>query len=209
MTDPTARPKTPAEAWRRMQDGNARFVTGSPEHPNQDAARRSALAEGQAPFAALFGCADSRLGAEIIFDVGLGDLFVIRNAGQVVDSSILGSLEYAVGSLGVPLIVVLAHDHCGAVEATVQAAHDKTMPDGFFVRDTITRIQPAVVQATREGDVSVEHVAKIHLHNTLCAIMRQSELLANAVDSGRLAMIGVNYRLAGGTVHEVDSVGIH
>ena len=93
-----------------MLEGNRRFVAGEPRHPRQDAERRHELAHAQRPTAALFGCSDSRLAAEIIFDEGLGDLFVIRNAGQVVSDSVVGSLEYAVAVLNVPLIVVLGHD---------------------------------------------------------------------------------------------------
>jgi carbonic anhydrase len=102
--------RTPAQVWREMQRGNARFVAGNPQHPRQDVDRRAELAAHQAPHAALFGCSDSRLAAEIIFDKGLGDLFVVRNAGQVISDSVIGSLEYAVAVLSVPLIVVLGHD---------------------------------------------------------------------------------------------------
>ena len=108
---------TPAEALQRLRAGNARFVAGASEHPNQDAARRESLTDGQHPFAVIFGCSDSRLAAEIIFDLGLGDTFVVRTAGQVVGNAALGSLEYSVTDLDVPLIVVLGHDSCGAVTA--------------------------------------------------------------------------------------------
>src|SRR6187549_4006014 len=104
-----------------MQRGNERFVTGAPLHPRQDVERREELALAQRPDAALFGCSDSRLAAEIIFDKGIGDLFVVRNAGQIISDSVLGSLEYAVSVLGVPLIVVLGHDECGAVRAAIDS----------------------------------------------------------------------------------------
>ncbi|HET9348996.1 MAG TPA: carbonic anhydrase, partial [Arthrobacter sp.] len=104
---------TPALAWRRLREGNERFVSGKSSHPNQDASRRSSLVENQHPFAVIFGCSDSRLAAEIIFDLGLGDAFVVRTAGQVIDDAVLGSLEYSVSELDVPLIVVLGHGHCG------------------------------------------------------------------------------------------------
>ena len=110
---------TPVQAWQEMQEGNRRFVAGTPAHPHQDVEKRHELADGQAPIATLFGCSDSRLAAEIIFDAGLGDLFVVRNAGQVIGESIVASLEYAVEILRVPLIVVLAHDSCGAVRAAI------------------------------------------------------------------------------------------
>ena len=98
----------PVTAWKALKEGNERFVAGKPEHPSQSIERRSALAKGQKPAAVLFGCADSRVAAEIIFDQGLGDMFVVRTAGHVIDSAVLGSIEYAVTVLDVPLIVCLA-----------------------------------------------------------------------------------------------------
>ena len=114
--------------------GNARFMAGEREHPNQDVGIRHRIANKQQPFAIFFGCADSRVAAEIIFDQGLGDLFVVRTAGHVVDSSVLGSMEFGVGVLGIPLIVVLGHDSCGAVNAAVDAVTSGDMPGGF-IRD--------------------------------------------------------------------------
>ncbi len=198
---------TPSEAWQRMREGNERFIDGSPEHPHQDVERRSILANQQTPFAALFGCADSRLAAEIIFDAGLGDLFVIRNAGQVIDTTTLASLEYAVSALEVPLIVVLAHDSCGAVQAAFDADVNKQVPDGFYVRDLITRIHPAIVESKREGSGTVEDVAERHLRQTTRELVSHSELISDAVDAGRVAVIGVNYQLVDGAVHEVVTVG--
>lgn len=117
----TAHQVTPAEAWGLLKAGNDRFVTGDVAHPNQNAARRSSLTESQHPIAVIFGCSDSRLAAEIIFDVGLGDVFVVRTAGQVIDDAVLGSLEFSVDSLQVPLIVVLGRllrscQRCGGVD---------------------------------------------------------------------------------------------
>ena len=104
---------TPAEAWAKLARGNDRFVAGDHWHPNQDAARRDSLTEGQTPFAVFFGCADSRVAAEIIFDRGLGDLFVVRTAGHVIDPGVLGSIEFGVAILDIPLVVILGHDSCG------------------------------------------------------------------------------------------------
>ena len=112
---------TPAEAWSALLAGNDRFVRGEMEHPSQGVDRRAALAAAQAPFAVLFGCSDSRVAAEIVFDRGLGDLFVVRTAGHVVDTTVLGSIEYGVQVLGAPLVVVLGHDSCGAVGAAADA----------------------------------------------------------------------------------------
>lgn len=110
---------TPAQAWANMLAGNKRFVEGAPAHPRQNVERRKEVAHDQNPSAALFGCSDSRLAAEIIFDKGLGDLFVVRNAGQIISDSVVASLEYAVAILGVPLIIVLGHDNCGAVNGAI------------------------------------------------------------------------------------------
>src|SRR3954469_10461628 len=101
-------------ALQRLHDGNARFVSGASQHPNQTAEARQALVSGQAPFAALLSCVDSRVPPELVFDTGLGELFVARTAGQVIDEAVIGSLEYAVSALGVRLIMVLGHSGCGA-----------------------------------------------------------------------------------------------
>ena len=147
----------------RLMAGNARFVESSSSHPNQDAARRASLLSTQHPFAVIFGCSDSRLAAEIIFDLGLGDAFVVRTAGHVIDNTVLGSLEYSVEYLEVPLIVVLGHDSCGAVTATQDAVATGDMPAGF-IRDLVERITPSVLTSLRkdkDSDVSAmieEHV---------------------------------------------------
>lgn len=109
----------PVAAWKALKEGNERFVAGRPQHPSQSVDHRAGLAAGQKPTAVIFGCADSRVAAEIIFDQGLGDTFVVRTAGHVIDSAVLGSIEYAVTVLNVPLIVVLGHDSCGAVNAAL------------------------------------------------------------------------------------------
>ena len=104
-------------ALARLREGNARFASGTTRHPNSDVDRRLDLSSGQAPFAAILACADSRVPPEIVFDCGLGDLFVVRSAGQMVENAVLASLEFAVHKLAVPLILVLGHDNCGAVAA--------------------------------------------------------------------------------------------
>lgn len=199
---------TPRSVWDEMREGNARFVDGAPRHPRQDADRRHELAGGQTPRAALFGCSDSRLAAEIIFDEGLGDLFVVRNAGQVVSDSVVGSLEYAVAVLDVALIVVLGHDACGAVGAAI----DSVRPDAPALPAQIWRqvapIVPAVRRVLRAGadagvtveTIDAEQVGRAHLRDTVTAILHSSELISDAVAAGRLAIVGANYRLGEGTV---------
>lgn len=135
---------SPAQAWQRLQDGNARFVADAMQHPSQGAAHRTALAREQHPYAVLFGCSDSRVAAEIIFDQGLGDLFVVRTAGHVVDTTVIGSIEYGVDVLGAPLVVVLGHDRCGAVGAATDALLTGRMPTGF-VRAVVDRVIPSLL----------------------------------------------------------------
>lgn len=139
---------TPSEAFELLLAGNQRFIAGRPEHPNQDAVRRTETAPAQRPFAVLFGCSDSRLAAEIIFDRGLGDLFVVRTAGHVAGPEVLGSIEYGVSVLDCPLVVVLGHDTCGAVAATRAALTDGVGATGY-VRDVIERVTPSVVSAVK------------------------------------------------------------
>lgn len=197
---------TPAQAWQRLHEGNERFVSGRAAHPNQDAQRRESLAAGQNPFAVIFGCSDSRLAAEIIFDLGLGDTFVVRTAGQVLGGGSLGSLEYAVAELGVPLVVVLGHDSCGAVTVTNQAFESGQMPGGF-VRDLVEAIMPSVVAASRAqaDSAQVNDMVREHTRQTAERIVDQSRIVADAVQEGRTAVVGVFYNLRDGHAELLSS----
>lgn len=203
----TEQQPSPRKVWREMERGNARFVAGEPRHPRQDVERRHDLAAGQRPRAALFGCSDSRLAAEIIFDKGLGDLFVVRNAGQVISDSVVGSLEYAVAVLGVPLIVVLGHDECGAVNAAIESTRPDAPALPAHIWKQIAPIVPAVRRVVRAGTVdgvppvTIDHeeVGREHLRDTVGELLHSSELISDAVAEGRLAIVGANYKLAEGT----------
>ena len=197
---------TPALAWRRLQEGNQRFVAGESSHPNQDASRRSSLVENQNPFAVIFGCADSRLAAEIIFDLGLGDAFVVRTAGQVIDDAVLGSLEYSIGVLGVPLIVVLGLDSCGAVIATKDAVESGEMPGGF-VRSLVERITPAVLTSLRNDRTEVNDMVEENVKQIAQRLVDSSRTISDAVANGSTAVLGVTYRLAEGRADRVSGIG--
>ena len=196
---------TPALAWRRLREGNERFVSGETSHPNQDASRRSSLVENQHPFAVIFGCSDSRLAAEIIF-VGLGDVFVVRTAGQVIDDAVLGSLEYSIGVLGVPLIVVLGHDSCGAVSATKSAVETGQMPTGF-IRDLVERITPSVLTSLRNDQTEVNDMVVEHVKQTSQRLVDSSRVISDAIENGRAAVIGLSYSLAEGHAELVSGIG--
>ncbi len=201
------RPQTPAEAWAAMLDGNQRFVTDNPSHVRQDFGLRTELAKEQKPFAALFGCSDSRLSAEIIFDVGLGDLFVVRNAGQVIAETILGSLEYAVEVLGVPLILVLGHDECGAIRATMNSTEGQVMPQGEFIHNLVERITPTVLAAKASGLNEIDQITALHIKDTINELIARSALIAERIESGKLAVVGANYKLTLGEIHEIVTIG--
>lgn len=193
--------RTPAKAWNEMLRGNERFVRGEPRHPRQDVERRNELSEGQAPHAALFGCSDSRLSAEIIFDKGLGDLFVVRNAGQVISESVVGSLEYAVAVLKVPLIVVLGHDACGAVSAAIDSTKPNAAPLPPHIASLTDKIVPAVRRAAviANGNPDPIDVGREHLRDTIAELIASSELISDAIADGTLGIVGANYKLREGT----------
>ncbi|KZB88292.1 carbonic anhydrase [Amycolatopsis regifaucium] len=198
---------TPSEAFDLLLAGNRRFVAGTPEHPNQDATRRAETAPGQRPFAALFGCSDSRLAAEIIFDRGLGDLFVVRTAGHVAGAEVLGSIEYAVSVLDCPLIVVLGHDSCGAVAATRAALTDGLGTNGF-VRDVIERVTPSVLAARAAGLTEDDDIIAEHIRQTVDLLIDRSRLLADKIESGETAIAGLSYRLADGSARVITTRGV-
>ena len=215
MSTPTR--VTPQQAWDEFIAGNERFISGQVAHPNQNVERRTELAITQAPDVALFGCSDSRLAAEIIFDCGLGDLFIARNMGHVVAESITASMEYAVTALGSSLIVVLAHDSCGAVAAAIDQSSRTPSPVTDSVRNTLAPIQPAVQQLwhrhrhdtpyANADEIDANAVGRIHLAATVNELLRNSRVISDAVDRGELGIVGCQYRLAEGRAVPYTAVG--
>ncbi|WP_123302806.1 carbonic anhydrase [Bogoriella caseilytica] len=230
MTNSTATiSPTPAQAWQRLQEGNARFVADEMLHPSQGAARRTEVAAAQHPQAVLLGCSDSRVAAEIIFDQGLGDLFVVRTAGHVLDASVIGSVEYGVEVLGAPLVVVLGHDRCGAVGAAAEALLSGQMPTGF-IRSVVDRVIPSLLTEPRLGPAEGEDVAgavpgepaqrsrelslpdedvlrRRHVRTTVQMLRDYSTSLSESIETGRVGIVGVEYTLADGTAHLVEELG--
>ena len=201
------RPHTPADALRELLDGNERFITGTRVHPNQDAERRAALVREQRPFAVVFGCSDSRLAAEIIFDRGLGDLFMVRTAGHIIGPEVQASIEYGVNVLGVPLLVVLGHDSCGAIRAAHDALTGAATPtDG--TRAIVDRIWPSFAEhaaraepAPEPAPVDLNAVAATHVRRTVEELRRSG--IEPAVLGGQCLVVGMTYRLAEGRVSVV------
>lgn len=208
---------SPQEAWDTLIAGNERFVAGGSAHPNQNVERRSELVNAQEPNVALFGCSDSRLAAEIIFDCGLGDLFIARNMGHVVAESITASMEYAVTALGASLIVVLAHDSCGAVAAAIDQTGRTPSETTRSVKHTLAPIQPSVQQLWLQGHTETPYVeadqidanlvGRLHLGSTVNELLRTSRAISDAVDAGNLAIVGLQYRLTEGRAVPYSVVG--
>jgi carbonic anhydrase len=185
-------------ARQRLVAGNARYVAGKPLRLDHSS-RREAVAPAQMPFAIVLGCSDSRVPPEILFDQGLGDIFTIRVAGNIADDLALGSMEYAVEHFATPLIVVLGHERCGAVSAAVAAVASGVMPPPH-VASLVTALQPAVEASKGMLGDPVENAITTHVRRTVAALKTTGPVLADAVDHGRLMIVGAEYHLASGRV---------
>jgi carbonic anhydrase len=217
----------PAEAISRLKEGNGRFTAGNMQHPHestderkhmatdsyenagmiflgmtaeQAAKRRAELTKSQHPFAIIVSCSDSRVPPEIVFDQGLGDLFVLRVAGNVINDESLGSIEYAVDHLGVRLIVVLGHQRCGAVKAAKETIAAKSKAPGH-IQSLVTAIQP-VVEATAKDDLDT--TVKANVKHVVQALRSSTPILKVKVDSGEVQVIGGYYSLDTGAVSLLD-----
>jgi len=186
----------PADALARLKAGNQRFVSGKLQHPRQGTKRRTELATGQRPFAIVLGCADSRTPPEVLFDQGLGDLFVVRVAGNVLDDHVLASIEYAVDHLGARLVVVLGHKRCGAVQAAKETLDSKSEAPAH-INSLVAAIQPAV-EATRGADL--EATVKANVENVAQSLRSSEPVLKKTVDAGTIEVAGAYYDLDTGAV---------
>lgn len=190
---------TADEALDRLLAGNRRFVECKQTFPNQSAAYRQELVSGQHPFAAVLGCADSRVPPEIIFDQGLGDLFTVRVAGNIVDPATLGSLEYAVEHLGVRLVVVMGHSGCGALQAAMAEGHE----DGQIAA-LVAAIRPAVEQSMRESAITQElalvNAVRKNIELVVDQLRTAEPILAPLVEAGKVKVLGAYYDQISGVV---------
>lgn len=204
---PTLRPQEKLESSEgllRLLEGNERYVKWHLEHPDLNEARRVQVAQGQTPFAAIVGCADSRVPPEMLFDQGLGDLFVVRVAGNIVDTAGLGSLEYAVEHLGSTVIMVLGHEKCGAVKATIETLDTGTEAPGS-IGALVTALTPAVELARgMEGDL-LDNAVVSNVLLTMSQLKTASPILSHAMDLGELLVVGGRYDLDTGAVRLIMS----
>ncbi|WP_326557985.1 carbonic anhydrase [Micromonospora sp. NBC_01796] len=196
-TEPPA--PTPTTALNRLIAGNKRFYKGEARHPHQSLKDLHELASGQHPFAITLGCADSRVSPEILFDQGLGDLFDNRVAGNIVDDLLLGSIEFAIEEFGVPLIVVVGHERCGAISATVDAIENGGEAPGH-IGTIVEALRPVVEPLVGgPGDV-VEAAVKANVLAQVQALFDQSEIVREKVHEGALGVVGARYDLDNGKV---------
>lgn len=186
---------TPDEALQRLVAGNERYVAGAPSHPHQSTERRAELTKGQAPFAIILTCSDSRVAPELYFDQGLGDLFVIRNAGNVLDDHVLGSMEYAVEHLHAPLIVVVGHGKCGAVSAAVAGGE---VPG--HIRSVVNSLEPAVARAKGQAGDKIDNTVRANATVMTEIVRRVEPILGEAVKAGKLRVVAAHYDLASGRI---------
>lgn len=185
---------TPSEAIARLRSGNARFVAGHLQHPQQSLARRSEVATGQHPYAIILSCSDSRVPPEVIFDAGLGDLFVVRVAGNTADDAAIGSIEYGVEHLGAALIVVLGHERCGAVQAAVESAGSASAAPGHLGA-VIGPILPAVQASKATSGDRVDLAVRANVDRVVAQLKASHPVLAEEVAAGKLQIIGGRYDL--------------
>jgi carbonic anhydrase len=190
---------TPDSVWKALQEGNARFAAGKPLHPHQSPERRTEIAETQKPPAVVIGCSDSRTAPELVFDQGLGDLFVTRLAGNIVDDAAVGSIEFAVGALGAKLIVVLGHERCGAVDAAL-----KGVKAGGALGKVIADIQPSIEQARAENRATLDHATDLNARRVAARLKSASPDLAARIDAGTVKVIAARYDLDSGAVTLVE-----
>ena len=199
---------TSKEAFQRLVEGNDRFIEGDSNFSRQDTLDRS----GQAPFAVILGCSDSRVPAELVFDQGLGDLFVIRIAGNVIAPSQIGSIEFAVERFGTPLVIVLGHTSCGAISATVEALMNPTVQTQCLnIGSIVKRIAPSVQELLNSGanlnkDQLISSACKANIRSSVNQLQHSSEFIEEMVEAGKLAIVGAEYDLETGRVNFLNTV---
>ena len=198
-------PMTPEQALEALRQGNLRHLRGeAPRRQMSTAERRAALAREQRPFCVLVGCSDSRVPPELLFGCDLGDLFIVRNAGNVVDLVAMGSIEYGVVVLGAPLVVVLGHERCGAVQAAIDVVeHDATYPGS--IGQMVESIIPAVLRARREGTHDLlDRSVRQNVRRVVERLRTTEQLLSEPLQAGRLRVVGARYDLDDGNVEFFD-----
>lgn len=200
------------EALERLREGNQRFASGNTSRSTSATqALRGLLAEGQEPFAIILGCSDARVPAEIVFDQGLGDLFVIRVAGNIVAPSQIGSVEFAAARFGIGLVVVLGHSGCGAVQATIEELRQPTENQSRNLRSIVDRVRPSVeallaTDLRNDPDALVRYAIRANIRISASHLRHGSDVLEDLIQREGLVVVGAEYSLETGTVEFFDDV---
>src|SRR5215210_8216890 len=194
---------TPDQALETLKEGNRSFKIDSPVRAVQGRERRLEIARGQTPFAVLVSCSDSRVPPELLFGRGLGELFIVRNAGNTVDSTAMGSIEYGVAELGVPLIVVLGHEKCGAVQAAVSVVKENATFPGSIGK-MVEPIVPAVLKAQSQPGDLLDNAVRENVRRTVQRLRTSEALLVDPLKAGKLKIVGARYDLDDGSVDFFD-----
>jgi len=193
------------EALNRLRKGNKRFVSDSSIFNNAPShkSRRHSLAEDQDPFAIILGCSDSRVSSEIIFDQGLGDLFVVRVAGNIVAPSQIGSIELAVERFGARLVVVMGHSRCGAIQATLDSLRDPSKNQSKNLRSIVDRIRPSLelLDIDQDPETILQQAVRANIHSSVSQLQQESRVLEQLVREGDLLILGAEYSLDTGIVN--------
>jgi carbonic anhydrase len=192
------------EAQERLMDGNKRFVTGNLSKKDVGQTRRQELSKGQHPFATVLSCSDSRVAPEIIFDQGLGDIFIVRVAGNVVEPTTLGSIEYGVEHLHTPLLVILGHEQCGAVKATLEAQGEPEGNIGAILKKIIPAVE-AAKRANKDKETTLDIAIKENVKNTYNDVMK-SKIVSELVHEGKVKVIAAEYMLGTGKVEVIGNL---
>ena len=193
------------EALNRLRKGNERFVSDSSIFNNalSHKSRRHSLAEDQDPFAIILGCSDSRVSSEIIFDQGLGDLFVVRVAGNIVAPSQIGSIEFAVERFGAKLVVVMGHSRCGAIQATLDSLRSPSENHSKNLRSIVDRIRPSLelLDIDQDPEITLQQAVRANIHSSVSQLQHESRILEQLIKKGDLLILGAEYSLDTGIVN--------
>jgi carbonic anhydrase len=198
-----------AHALKRLREGNTRFVAGTPTTPPLSSHERRALVLDQAPFAIILGCSDARVPAELIFDQGFGDLFVIRVAGNIVAPSQVGSVEFAAAKFGIKLVVVMGHSQCGAITAAVEELLDGAKPESRNLRSIVDRVMPSVkgviaVGGNADRTTLIREAVRANVRASVDHLRHGSALLEKLTQEEGLVIVGAKYSLDSGVVTFLD-----
>lgn len=196
---------SPQEALNKLIEGNKRFATDNSIHPNRCDETKNALLRQQKPFVAVLSCSDSRVPVEIIFDAGLGDIFAVRTAGHVLSKEVLGSLEYAVKSLGVKLVMVLGHENCGAIRTAVESYQCENYGElSENLQSIMNHIYPAIKEVSPDEEDFLNSAVRANIKYQVQDLLNKDEYIAKKIQAGEIALIGAIYSLTKATVEIIS-----